>query len=133
MRAVAPTRSATISERVTHEPTQWLLLSYREPEAGVWPIGIVLYVPATDELFVRLREDFPFVRGEDREILTGTSASIIAIADDHGKRAAFNWISDTLSNAIFAEGPYTVSTQDPRQTLAALFEAKVDASPQVDK
>jgi hypothetical protein len=73
------------------------------------------------------------VHGDDREILSSTSEMILTLARDHGAWSAFNWISETLSNRIFVEGPYPVVTNDPERTVSELFAANVRDLPDVNK
>ena len=105
-------------------------MCYRQPGAGVRSIGIVLYVPGTDDFYTRILADCPFLQGDDREILNGISAVVLAVAKDLGARATFSRLSENLSNAIFVEGPYPVLTNDPEQTVSELFATKVDESPE---
>jgi hypothetical protein len=113
---------------VTVKRAEWLLISYREPGGGTRPLGVVLYVFDTDEIYIRFRDEFPFVDGDDHEILSGTSQHVRSIALDVGARAAFQWMSDTLSNTIFVEGPYAVSTVNPDETLSHLFNGTCGAA-----
>lgn len=121
-------RVTSYNLRVTYESAEWLRVCYREAKAGVRTMGIVLYVPGTDVLYTRFRDDYPFVQGQDREILGGTSDMIVTLAKDHGPLAAFKWMSEALSTSIFVEGPYPIVTNDPEQTIAALFATNVNES-----
>lgn len=70
-------RAISYNLRVTHESAEWLLMYYPEAEAVVCSIGIVLYVPGTDTLYTRFRNDYSFVLGKDREILDATGELIL--------------------------------------------------------
>ncbi len=89
-------------------------------------------MPSKDELYTRFRNDYSFVNADDREILAAAMQTVRAIAIDHGGKAVFQWMAESLSNTIFVQGPHTISTVNSEQTLMQLFAANVDSSPEMN-
>jgi hypothetical protein len=107
---------------VTDSTAEWLLIRYRTPE-GVSPrIGIALYIPRTDELYLQFRDDMTFVDADDLEVLAESSLMFRNMAVEMGAKATFEWMSSTLSNVLFVEGPHSVVTRCPNDTLTELFQ-----------
>lgn len=100
---------------------RWLLILYRPPSAVVTPIGIALHVPSRDTLHLYFRDGMDFVDSDDIEVLAGMSAMVRQLAMEKGAAWTFQWMSDSLSNVVFVEGPKEVFTDNPEQTLRALW------------
>ena len=101
---------------------EYLTIHYRLP-TGSSPVGVALYVPSTDSLYIMFREDLSWIDDPyDLEFLAETSNTFSAIADQKGPKATFEWMSDTLSNALYVEGPLTLRTSDPEKTVKELCE-----------
>jgi hypothetical protein len=106
---------------VSQPGAEWLLIRYRGRGGREESLGIALYFSGTEDLYLNFRDDLAFVDVEDYEIIAGCSKSLRAIALDLGGEATFRWMSESLSNTIFVEGPYQIDTKDPEQTSAELF------------
>lgn len=110
------------------EAAKCLLIRYRLLEAGSVPIGIALYVPPMESLYLKFRDDLGFVDPDDHEVLAETSTTFRNMAVELGAKATFEWMSDTLSNVIYVEGPTSVPAEDPEKTLAMLFDCLCSGS-----
>ena len=100
---------------------EYLTIRYHVSEGSIL-VGVALYVPSTDALYVRFRDDLSLDDPYDLEFLAETSSTFHAIADEKGAKATFDWMSDTLSNAVYVEGPTTIRTSDPEKTVRELCE-----------
>jgi hypothetical protein len=120
--------SAKITEVLAYHNAQWLLIRYRQPGGRAHSVGVVLYLPSTEEIYIQFRGDLPFVDPEDHETLAGASQTFRDIAVDLGSKVAFHWMCESLSNTVFVEGPYTIQTEDPNQTLSELFVSNCEAA-----
>jgi hypothetical protein len=91
-------------------------------EAESVSFGVALYVPAENKLYLRFREDLCLDDPDDEMFIAESSTTLRNIAFDLGAKATFDWMSDTLCNTIFVEGPNDVVTDDPPNTLSELCE-----------
>jgi hypothetical protein len=91
-------------------------------EAQSVSFGVALYVPAENELYLRFREDLCLDDPDDEMFIAESSTTFHDMAVEQGAKATFDWMSDTLSNVIFVEGPNDVITDDPQKTLSELCE-----------
>ena len=105
---------------------RWLLVRYRLDSAKSVPIGIVLYLPATETLHFRFRTTFDFVRPDDREIVAEAGKTFEQLAIELGAAKTFAWMESSLSNVVFVEGPFAI-TMDARveENLAELYRRHI--------
>jgi hypothetical protein len=107
---------------VTDSTAEWLLIRYRTSDGVSQCIGIALYVPTTDELYLLFRDDMSFVDADDLQVLAESSLMFRNMAAEMGAKETFEWMSNTLSNVIYVEGPYSTVTGCPNKTLTELFQ-----------
>ena len=62
-----------------------------------------MYVPRTEEMYIRLRDDFSFADGEDKEILAGSVETLRGIGVDLGAKAAFRYPSLSVTPSSFKD------------------------------
>jgi hypothetical protein len=107
---------------VTDSTAEWLLIRYRASDGVSQCIGIALYVPTTDELYIQFRDDMSFVDADDLQVLAESSLMFRNLAVEMGAKQTFEWMSSTLSNVLFVEGPHSMVTECPSKTLTELFQ-----------
>ena len=100
----------------------YLTIHYHLPAGSTILVGVALYVPSTDSLYLRFRDDLNLDDPYDFEFLAETSSTFRIMADEKGAKATFDWMSDTLSNAIYVEGPTAIRTCEPEKTARELCE-----------
>jgi hypothetical protein len=79
-------------------------------------------VPAENQLYLSVRDDLCLDDPDDKMFISETTTTCHNMAVEQGAKAAFDWMSDNLSNFIFVEGPSDVVTDDPQKTLSELCE-----------
>jgi hypothetical protein len=71
---------AKIIGSVAQITAEWLLICYRQRGGSERSVGIALYVPASDELYLRFRDDLWFADVEHHEILADASRTFRSMA-----------------------------------------------------
>jgi hypothetical protein len=99
-----------------------LILKYRLSPTVSHSIGVVLYSPETDCLYMRLIEDFTSLDEDDVEILAEAASTFESMARENGAKATYEWMECSLSNTVVVDGPYEVLTTDLIGTITALYE-----------
>lgn len=110
----------TITFVVDTEPSQWLLIRYRAESESI-AIGVALYVPGLNALYLKFRDDMSFVGPDSHEILADAGEMFKNMSIEMGAKPTFEWMADSLSNAVFVEGPKTLSVSQPDQTIEELY------------
>jgi hypothetical protein len=99
-----------------------LILQYRLSPTVCPSIGVVLYSPEADSLYMRLIEDFTSLDDDDVEILAGTASTFEAMARENGAKATYEWMECSLSNTVVVDGPFEIFTTDLLSTISELYE-----------
>lgn len=102
------------------EAIRWLLIRYRDRRGGEPVIGVAVYVPRTQDLLLRFREDTDYIQEDDLEVLACIGEDLHKQAAERGGLWTFQWMSDTFSNTVFVEGPYDHPLSDGHAVLEAL-------------
>ena len=124
-RAIIPRQSPPLRHQA-----QWLLVRYRLDASDSVALGIILYVPATETLYFRFQQNFGFIRPEDIEIVAEMGRMFEQLAVELGAATTFAWMESSLSNTVFAEGPFEVMVgASPEEALSELYERHMTTFP----
>jgi hypothetical protein len=99
-----------------------LILRYRLSPTICPSIGVVLYSPETDCLYMRLIEDFTSLNDDDVELLAGVASTFESMARENGAKATYEWMECSLSNTVVVDGPYEIVTTDLLGAVSELYE-----------
>jgi hypothetical protein len=99
-------------------------VSYTPPGYERVPIGILLYLPDRDQLWMRFREDYSQIVGEDDDlaVLRLLAQDLADKAGQMGSKEVLTWLEDTLSNTLQISERMPVSDMtSSKTTLDHLF------------
>ncbi len=94
-------------------------------DAGTAVIGVLLEDPSTDRLYVRLRRDWGEIAGEDAEVFEALEDDLNSKAAELGAARLFDWLEDTLSNAVRITDRQAVLVGNFDRTLNRLYSQHV--------
>ena len=112
----------------TLQPGEFSLLEAALPGRGVSPIGVLLFNPEADTLYVRLRRDWEALAApEDAEVLAELEDDLLAKASEGGGAAVLEYLENALSNSVRVTDREAVSVRDFDQKLSELYRRHVPA------
>ena len=114
-RAPIPTQSASFS-----------LLQLALPARAVLNIGVFLFDPTTDRLYVKLRSDWSVIADpDDVEVLERLGEDFEAKIGEMGGAAFLRSLEDTLSNSLLIQEGGVVMVSGFEKALERLYESHV--------
>lgn len=88
--------------------------------------GVLLYDPATDNLYLKFRDDIKELASpEDAEVLEPIKQDLAARAREMGGRRVLEWLEDSLSNVLRITDRKVAAVRDFSYTLQRLYEDHV--------
>jgi SOS-response transcriptional repressor LexA len=105
---------------------EYSVLELALPGRAPVKFGVLLLDPATDALYLRLREDLNELAGpEDAEVLQALSEDVAARARELGGRRVLETLEDSLSNALRIGERRATAVREFRFALDRLYETEV--------
>jgi len=106
---------------------EYLVLEAALPGRPLRPAGILLLDPASDRLFIKLREDWDqWADPEDAEVLSLLASDLAEQAEQSGAAALLEVLEDRLSNALRLSQRQSVVVGDFERALERLFERHIE-------
>jgi hypothetical protein len=106
------------------------VLRFAPPDGDAIAIGVLVYDPAADQLFMRFRSDWKRIYEEDVEILHLLAEDLTAKIQELGALQMLEHLEDTLSNAILISERHELPPgADAKRELETLYASLVDARP----
>jgi phage repressor protein C with HTH and peptisase S24 domain len=109
---------------------QYLVVEVALPGRPKVNAGVLLLDPVSDQLHVRLRQDWEQVAGaEDVEVLEHLEAELESRGREAGGEAFLASLEDTLSNALQITQRETIAVGDFEKALERLYRKHVEGAP----
>ena len=107
----------------------YVLLEAALPERPVRDIGVLLIDPETDRGWIRMRERYDDIPGEDAEIFSALEEDMRARIAETGAGAFLRSLEDTLSNALRVSEPQSIAVDSFTRVLSNLYNDHVEPAP----
>ncbi|MGA2329929.1 MAG: S24 family peptidase [Bryobacteraceae bacterium] len=107
-------------------PAEYSLIDLALPGRRPVSFGVLLYDPASDELYHRFREDLEDLADpEDAEVLLLLSGDLTARTRELGGRQVLEWLEDHLSNVLRIADRRPTAVRDFHFALERLYRDRV--------
>jgi hypothetical protein len=107
---------------------RYAILEADLPGPGTTAIGVLLQDPSTDQLHIRLRDDWEVVAGEDAEVFEALQGDLISKAEEVGAEQLFAWLEDSLSNTVRISDRQAVLVGNFDRTLNRLYAQHIQST-----
>lgn len=121
--------TATAIPISTGRRCQFSILSLALPGRLATPVGILLFDPSTNDLQLKLRQDWDGLGADedDQEYLACLENDFLLRISEMGAEAFLLSLEDSLSNLLRISDRESIAVANPSRTLQRLFDAHVDA------
>jgi SOS-response transcriptional repressor LexA len=110
---------------VETQTARYSVLTAELPGADPVNIGILLEDPASDRVWIRLRRDWPEVAGDEAEVFVELEDDLLAKSHEMGASRFFQWVEESLSNAVRVSDRRDVIVGDFPRALGRLYRENV--------
>ncbi len=108
---------------------EYVLLTADLSATGATTIGVLLIDPASDQLFLRLRRDWPEIADdEEAEVLALLEDDLRSKAREMGAVSLLAWLEENASNAIRVTARESVLIEDFERGLNRLYRQNVQSN-----
>ncbi len=107
---------------------RYAILEADLPGPGTTVIGVLLEDPNTNQLHIRLRDDWDDIAGEDADVFEALEDDLALKAGELGAGELFQWLEDTLSNTVRITDRQAVLVTNFDRTLNRLYAQHVPST-----
>jgi len=113
---------------LTTATAEYVVLTADLSGGGLMPIGVLLLDPAANDLYIRLRRDWPAVADpEEQEVLSLLEDDLAAKSREMGARPLLEWLEENASGSIRVTDRDSAMVEDFPRALNRLYRRYVQS------